>query len=217
MVEWMRTFNASGRGRIQFTGFDMQYSPVAARNARDFVAKALPSLLPQVNEAYAKVAAVANMAVTAATQPRILEASFAAREIREQLEQAYPELVKSFPPAEVEWAIQNARVTEQAAFVPIAGSAHRDEMMALNTRWILDQNPGAKMAIWAHNYHVSRVPGAQGSYLARALGADYVVLGFSFYSGRFTALAVRSDGSFGPLNSANVASTPYPGSIEYMF
>jgi len=217
MVEWMRTFNSSGRGRIQFTGFDMQYPLVAARITRDFVAKSLPALLPQLTEAHAKVTAVASLQLTAATQPRILEAAFAAKEIRELLEDSYDELIKSSPAAEVEWAIQNARVTEQAVFVKIGGGLHRDEMMALNTRWILDQNPGAKMAIWAHNYHVSRTPGAQGAHLARFLGADYAVLGFSFYSGRFTALSVRPDGSFGPLNSANVAVTPYPGSIEYMF
>src|SRR5688500_3327506 len=29
MIEWMRQFNASGKGRIQFTGFDMQTATVA--------------------------------------------------------------------------------------------------------------------------------------------------------------------------------------------
>ncbi|MFN0102047.1 MAG: erythromycin esterase family protein [Bryobacteraceae bacterium] len=217
MVEWMRTFNASGRGRIQFTGFDMQYPLVAARIVREFVVNASPDLLPALDEAYAKVTAAANLQLAANTQARILDAAFAANDIRVRLENSYPELVKSFPVAEVEWAVQNARVTEQAIFVKIGGGLHRDEMMALNTRWILDQNPGAKMAIWAHNYHVSRVPGAQGSHLARFFGADYVVLGFAFHTGRFTALSVRPDGGFGPLNSNNVATVSYPGSIEYMF
>ena len=31
MIEWMRDFNRTGRGRIQFTGFDMQTCTVAAR------------------------------------------------------------------------------------------------------------------------------------------------------------------------------------------
>src|SRR5271157_263787 len=37
MVQWMRAFNQSGKGRVQFTGFDMQTPDVALRIARDFV------------------------------------------------------------------------------------------------------------------------------------------------------------------------------------
>lgn len=38
MVLWMREFNKSGKGRVQFTGFDMQTPDVAAGIVRDFVA-----------------------------------------------------------------------------------------------------------------------------------------------------------------------------------
>jgi erythromycin esterase-like protein len=37
MVLWMREFNKSGKGRVQFTGFDMQTPDVAAGIVRDFV------------------------------------------------------------------------------------------------------------------------------------------------------------------------------------
>jgi len=39
MIQWMREFNQSGKGRVQFTGFDMQTPDVAAEIVRDFVAK----------------------------------------------------------------------------------------------------------------------------------------------------------------------------------
>lgn len=39
MVMWMREFNKSGKGRVQFTGFDMQTPNVAADIVRDFVDK----------------------------------------------------------------------------------------------------------------------------------------------------------------------------------
>ena len=67
------------------------------------------------------------------------------------------------------------------------------------------------MVIWAHNSHVSRTAGAQGAYLAEALGAAYFPIGLAFSTGTFSGI------SGGVLNSANVAATPYPGSIEYMF
>lgn len=37
MVEWMRRFNASGKGRIGFTGFDMQTARVAIENVENFL------------------------------------------------------------------------------------------------------------------------------------------------------------------------------------
>src|SRR5207253_10707138 len=39
MVLWMREFNKSGKGRVQFTGFDMQTTNVAAGIVQDFVNK----------------------------------------------------------------------------------------------------------------------------------------------------------------------------------
>lgn len=39
LVEWMRIFNASKAGRIEFTGFDMQFPDTAASIVRTFLAK----------------------------------------------------------------------------------------------------------------------------------------------------------------------------------
>ena len=39
MILWMRAFNASGRGRVQFTGFDMQTPIVAMEIVRAFVTR----------------------------------------------------------------------------------------------------------------------------------------------------------------------------------
>lgn len=39
MILWMREFNQSGKGRVEFTGFDMQTPTVALEIVRDFVAK----------------------------------------------------------------------------------------------------------------------------------------------------------------------------------
>src|SRR5262249_20926103 len=39
MIRWMREFNKSGKGRVEFTGFDMQTPTVAIQIVSDFVAK----------------------------------------------------------------------------------------------------------------------------------------------------------------------------------
>ena len=45
MIKWMRAFNQSGKGRIEFTGFDMQTPTVALDLARQFVAQNDPAYL----------------------------------------------------------------------------------------------------------------------------------------------------------------------------
>ena len=51
MVLWMREFNKSGNGRVEFTGFDMQTPNVACEIVRDFVSKADPEYAPALAHA----------------------------------------------------------------------------------------------------------------------------------------------------------------------
>lgn len=55
MVEWMRVFNTSGKGRIEFTGFDMQTPDLAMRNVLQFLAKHDAAALKLARAAYDKV------------------------------------------------------------------------------------------------------------------------------------------------------------------
>ena len=48
MIQWMRAFNQSGKGRVQFTGFDMQTPTVAAEIVRTFAAKYEPAYVTDV-------------------------------------------------------------------------------------------------------------------------------------------------------------------------
>jgi hypothetical protein len=48
MVLWMREFIKSGKGRVQFTGFDMQTPDVAAVFVREFVARVEPDYTEQI-------------------------------------------------------------------------------------------------------------------------------------------------------------------------
>ena len=62
MILWMRAFNASGRGRVQFTGFDMQTPIVAMEIVRAFVARYEPASVATILRA--------NAEVTHCSQPR---------------------------------------------------------------------------------------------------------------------------------------------------
>jgi erythromycin esterase len=86
--------------------------------------------------------------------------------------------------------------------------------MARNVKWILDNNPGARLVVWAHNGHVGRIGQgnfrAMGSYLSDWYGKDYVPVGFAVNRGEYTAIGGGSLGRH-PLSPGE------PGSYEYVF
>lgn len=57
MVLWMREFNKSGKGRVQFTGFDIQTPDVAAGIVSDFIARTEPDYAASVRRAIGQAAA----------------------------------------------------------------------------------------------------------------------------------------------------------------
>ena len=61
MIRWMREFNQAGKGRVQFTGFDMQTPTVAAGIVRDFVSR--------YDETYGATVAEAMTLATTASGP----------------------------------------------------------------------------------------------------------------------------------------------------
>jgi erythromycin esterase len=231
MILWMREFNKSGKGKIEFLGFDMQEPKVAAQNVRTFVAKADPDYRKTLDEAYAGLAsytrfqrelrmmpgaggddnAAAKTTKTKADYDRLVERS---GEVLEYLTKERDRLVKAVEgdAAGVDWAIQNARIVVQAVKVLTGPGDYRDRSMAENVDWILAHRPtGTKIVLWAHNFHVSRQPGAMGSFLAERHKNDMVVSGFAFHEGKYTAVAP------GIGLKTNDASASAPGSVEWAF
>ena len=96
---------------------------------------------------------------------------------------------------DIEWAIQNARVVLQCTQMR-AGTVTRDASMAANVKWILDQNPKAKIVLWAHNGHVGRQGSfaSMGSELSRMYGPQMVIFGFTFHQGSFQAVSQGGKG-----------------------
>jgi erythromycin esterase len=90
-------------------------------------------------------------------------------------------------------------------------SLRHGQCMAENVAWNLEHAPkGSKIVLWAHNGHVSRQPGAMGSYLAKRFGKDMVVFGFASHEGMYTAINPGKG-----LVDDNRLQLPPPGSIEW--
>ncbi|HEX6903722.1 MAG TPA: erythromycin esterase family protein [Thermoanaerobaculia bacterium] len=137
------------------------------------------------------------------------QAAEAVRGVVKELEGKREAYAARFPKQEVDWAIQNARVVLQMAEMS-AGEASRDKSMAKNVEWILQQAPGAKIVLWAHNGHVNKLGDAMGKHLADRFGKEMVVLGFALGEGRYTAV--------GPAGlAAHDATPPVASSVESLF
>lgn len=104
------------------------------------------------------------------------------------------------------WMVQNATLVLQwlALWAP---GGNRDRLMAQNIEWILSGDPTQRVAIWAHNSHVSRLTGI-GAYLSDASKARYVAVAFATGSGRYLA----RDESY-ELKDLPLAAPP-PNSVE---
>lgn len=211
MIEWMREYNLSGKGVVQFTGAAISFDPAGAANIRSFVSVADPGYLVTLDAALARAAAVQSnyqkgISQTAAAVQPVIDAVHAVVTYLTDHRGAY---LRTNAAGAVDWAIQNARLVEQATYLPIAPGYYWDQSMAANIEWIAQQNPGAKIVFWGHDWRVQRAIGTAGSYLAANHGADYVVFGQFSHAGIYNAV------SRGALSS-NVAPPSFPGTVEYL-
>ncbi len=204
MIHWMRAYNASGKGPVQFTGFDAQISWGAADNLRAFLAAADPAYLAAADSILDRIEIVENTR-------RLTAADLAAaRGLFDTISSRRNDYLASFSAEHVDWMIQNARVVVQVV-EGMAGITPRDQSMAENVGWILDHAPaGSKIVLWAHNGHVNKKPGFMGQYLDDRYGDDMYVLGFNFGEGRYNAYGRQG-------LSSQQAHPPVQGSLETLF
>jgi len=196
MILWMREFNRSGKGRIEFTGFDMQNPKLAAEIVESFVAAHDNRFKEKLDPIYEEVTQETKRKQPDAPSPsqKLSDHLLAVkcREVFEHLEQSRSRFLQSDLFAdEIDWTVQNARIVLQYALLR-SDEQSRDQSMAENVEWIAEHNPGAKIVLWAHNGHVkySNPPGfdPMGGYLHRKFGHELVNFGFSFNEGSFRAI-----------------------------
>lgn len=204
MIEWMRSHNEAG-GDIGFHGFDMQYPGMALHNAMEFFG--------EVDTARADaVAARLDCLVRFANDPsgRFPDSRYADQtadyraacgaaleEVRDLLVDGRADYEAAAGGDAFALALQSMRVAIQYHLM-ITGDQSRDRSMAENTVWLQQRlGPGARLVLWAHNFHVSTQPGAQGWFLRQSYGDAMVVFGFSHEAGTFTAVRQRGSSYFG--------------------
>ncbi len=220
MIEWMREHNEAG-GDVGFHGFDMQFPGMALHNVREYVREVDPEAVETVSSQLECLERFANNPRGRRefrgyeNQPDSYRTECAAslEEARELLLANRGGYEAAAGEDAFEVALQSLRVAFQF-HLRIAGEQTRDAYMAENTEWISRRvGPEGRMVLWAHNYHVSTTPGAQGSYLRETFGDDMVVVAFSHETGRLTAKQLLPEGGCGELTQHDLGP-PVDGSYE---
>jgi erythromycin esterase len=229
LVKWMRSWNVTAppAQRVQFLGFDMQFPGAAMDTVAGFVARVDSANNGFVTQRYTCLGPYRNHGATSgqsgatyAALPSATRAACAAG--LKQVSDLFNTKSAAYQAASSASLFANAqhsaRLVEQWEDMTSAGPAGtllRDKYMAENIQWLRGQaGVGAKMMLWAHNYHVSSVPNAMGSYLRTAYGDGYVNAGFVFGTGGFNA--VGGSGTNGALQPFQATTVP-DGSIESAF
>jgi erythromycin esterase len=192
MVKWMKKYNDTAAKKLLFTGFDMQFPSVPINIVRNYSSRHMPSLLSVINKYDTLFLQTQYLKKNKTSVANRLQKY--AQIIIDNLS----ELKESKKDAELVWTLQNAKIllqypemkTRQVQRNYTTGNK-RDEAMAENVQWILDQDPGAKMIIWAHNEHIRKakkfgIP--MGFYLDKKYGPEMVTIGFSTEEGTYTAV-----------------------------
>jgi erythromycin esterase len=185
LIEWMRDWNRDHERKVRFYGIDLQPAGLAfTRTSAWLEAHGHPPDL----EALAPLArAHTTFDLRTAAQSAMPAAIETAASLLAEIDAQHDPLVASS--SEEEWAEirQTARVIQQYLELR-SGTQGRDASMAENVLWILEREE--KVVVWAHNAHVSldSKESPMGAALRAELGAEIVVFGLEFGSGRFRAL-----------------------------
>lgn len=211
LLAWMRAYNLTrgGRPELRVVGIDMQdpfgsvetLGRLAPGNAR--LRAALSPLRAVTREAWFGVAQDPARRATLSTQVSALQSAVDALPATAPNRATLVHLAQTVRQGLAFWA-------GLADF----GRANliRDAAMSANTRSAFDTLfPGQRGMLWAHNFHVAKVPAqgqtytTLGQHLARAWGPGYRTLGFSFAGGELRAMSAdpaRAKEGFAVLRAA---------------
>jgi erythromycin esterase len=214
MIEWMRKINETEKTKIQFTGFDMQIcvGPLETLSSFSKYDQIFKTKVDSISVLFNKLLPLGSQPVKNEKETRLTKDK--CNQLLVYLNKNKSKLSNYKGEIYYKWLIQNVNILLQCIVLneeTSMGDSYRDECMAKNIQWILDNNPNAKIVLWAHNEHISNQEGSMGRFLSEKYGDNYYNIGFLSNSGMYTAIKE------GKLSSQNKLIESKPGSIEYSF
>lgn len=192
MMVWMRSYNIKNpTKKLQFTGFDMQSGKGSADILSLFTKKYAPDMALLTDSIASQVIRIQKRRLVAVgpTVFSVLEKNL--ETLAQYLEQHKTNIIEKTGKREYEWLAHNITLLHQFRQLAEAKSNYniRDKSMAENVEWLLKQNPGQKIVLWAHNGHVNRQQNLMGGFLTdNGHREDMRIIGFSAGRGTYTAV-----------------------------
>lgn len=194
LIRWMKEYNSgkSQSDKIHFYGTDCQawYDEISLVNA----------YLDKVDQKYKNT--VNNVLKPLYDMDVVPEYRNKSQIYQATVSQNLDEIYTTFKANKIEYvskssenefamALQALRVIIQCEkFGSQQGS--RDRFMAENTEWIMNYSGGdKKIAVWAHNAHVSQIYERQGYFLKKKFKKAYQIFGFSLGKGDFSVRSYK--------------------------
>lgn len=194
LLTWMRRYNAQPgpHPTLHFVGIDVENTGAAASLVERFFKFARPEDVPQIT---------ADLHCMGTTQAQIMGYIFGSQAKQDECKQRIsgvlkrlqddPQLRNVTSPVNYATAEQATRVVLEGADLYAAqgrgDNSARDRAMADNLIWATGAYADARIAVWAHNFHVAAYPSpgftSMGSDLRRHFGRDYYAVGFAFDHG----------------------------------
>ncbi|MEQ8524908.1 erythromycin esterase family protein [Gracilimonas sp.] len=202
IVEWMKHYNEQHNNSVEFRGYDMQNGWSALGAVKEFAAS-------HDSVALAELEVISDL----------YEKSLEMRQIKDSLVEKSEAMLrylsqKSFDGVSLDRVetinhYMNIFMQSLAFHFQLEQAKSRDEYMAENIRWIVENTPEtSRMIISADNTHITKTGGKTGAFLNRWYGKDYVSFGFTYKTGTYSA--------YGPKSFYEV-HPPYIGTYEYFF
>jgi len=204
IIQWIRAYNQRTGNTVAFKGFDMQNGMAAFDAVEDFASVHDTALLADLAELKKWYGDATNgklpwdqVCEKAETIDQYLAAknnsAYAGIDIQELARIKHD---------------MNIFVQSLSSRYKSAKSKSRDEYMAQNIDWLVKNYPGRKIIISADNTHVTKASGKMGSFLSGWYGQKYIVAGFTFNTGSYSA--------YGPEKYYEVHPS-FTGTYEYFF
>ena len=225
LLEWMCTYNQvkADEDKVHYVGVDCQFNTYHPGMAREYLELAeapflvfADSVLSEVEIAYAENYESFDQETFDIQLERVIALQDSITNNREDIIDATSE--KDF--------LLHERIVEVIRQVSLVNFYRgdtqklldlRDQFMAQNVSWYLNYFENSKIAVWAHNYHVSDfesgVVGTMGNYLRYYYGDQYATVGFMFSQGTFTAVTMEGE-IFTGLDTQTIDTDPKENSLN---
>jgi erythromycin esterase len=218
LILWLRQWNADPAHprKVQFFGFDAQNPVIAIQHVIAYLKQVDPVSSASFEPRLAALAGYkALFAYGALETVKRRDTQDALNELLDRFDASRERWIAGSSPERWLRVRQELRTAQQAEAL-MQDPDQRDRFMADNIGWLLEQQPDARIAAWAHNGHLGfDEPKTMGGLLKARLGPGFFNVAMAFDHGVFRARRAEAAAGEG-WRAFSVGPAPQ-GSLELEF